>query len=372
MNFIYINNKILYLQGIWTKETALSILNELDTLKQCFEQLSIERIDSLDTIGAMLICKLQISYKAELIADVTKEWYSFFLETKQAVNNANIFSIQENLKKDSILISLFYKIGCLANNSAKDIIFSLNFLGLLLSTILFKKPKKNQFINFKQRIAPYIVSFNKLGVTALPIIMLLSFIIGGVMAQQGALQLRNFGAEIYVVNLTAILIFRELGVLLTAILIAGRCGSAITGELGIMNMQGEIAALKIMGVDSFKKLYLPRTVAILVSLPLLTLFANLSALLGAAVVTNIYSHISFSLFFNHLRNGMYYSTYFVGLIKAPFLALFIAIISIIESLKVQGSSSKLANHIIACVVKSIFSVIVIDAILAIIISRVGY
>lgn len=372
MIFTLIENDILYLQGAWIKENALTILKEPNSCKHQYSKVSLDNITNLDTIGVMLICKIEQKQNIEANISTAKAWYPFFLEIKQTIQQASIFKNHNTKTSMNKINSFFYKIGYLASNTIKDLIFSLNFIGALAFAILIPSKHTNHFISTKQRLTPYIANFNKLGTTALPIIMLLSFIIGGVMAQQGAFQLRRFGAEIYVVNLTAILIFRELGVLLTAILIAGRCGSAITGELGVMHMRGEISALKIMGIDEFKKLYLPRTIAILISMPILTLFANLFALLGAALITYIYSHISFTLFFSHLRNDLYYSTYFIGLLKAPFLALAISAISIIESLKVSGSSTALAKHIISCVVKSIFSVIVIDAFLAIAITYAGY
>lgn len=372
MIFTHIENNILYLHGAWTKENALIILEEIIPKNQHYSKISLDNITSLDTIGAMLICKIEKIQNIEIISSTSKAWYPFFSKIEKDIEQAGIFKNHNVISTMNRANQFFYKIGYMASSAIKDTLFSLNFIGALTYTILRRKKNANHFITAKQLLTPYIANFNKLGTTAFPIIMLLSFIIGGVMAQQGAFQLRRFGAEIYVVNLTAILIFRELGVLLTAILIAGRCGSAITGELGVMHMRGEISALKIMGIDEFKKLYLPRTIAILIAMPILTLFANFSALLGASVITYIYSHISFTLFFSHLRNDLYYSTYFIGLIKAPFLALSIAVISIIESLKVSGSSTALAKHIISCVVKSIFSVIVIDAFLAIAITYAGY
>lgn len=371
MVFTYIENELLYLQGDWIQSNARKLLEELNAVKDfSYSKLDLNNILHIDTIGVVLILRFCFDQDKAFILSQDKPWYPFFTAIAQTSDEANIFAKKACVETE--LNDVFYRIGRLAANGLRDLLFALNFIGNLAYALGYQRKRVNEFISFKQRLAPYIENFNKLGTTALPIILLLSFIIGGVMAQQGALQLRSFGAEIYVVNLTGILICRELGVLLTAILIAGRCGSAITGELGVMQMQGEIAALKIMGLDIFRKLYLPRTIAILIAVPLLTLFANIAALFGASCISYFYSHISFKLFFYHLRNDLYYSTYFVGLAKAPFLALAIAIISIVESVKISGSSSALARYIISCVVKSIFSVIVIDALLAIIITHLGY
>ena len=203
------------------------------------------------------------------------------------------------------------------------------------------------------------------GVRAVPIIALMSFLIGGIIAQQGAFQLRYFGAELFVVDLVGILQLREIGVLLTAIMIAGRSGSAITAEIGSMKMREEVDALKVMGLNPVSVLVFPRLVALTVMLPCLTIVANFAALFGACMTTWVYSDITPDTFITRLREAIDMSTIISGMIKAPFMALIIGIVSSVEGLKVGGSAESLGRHVTSSVVKSIFVVILVDGMFAI-------
>ncbi len=212
--------------------------------------------------------------------------------------------------------------------------------------------------------ASVVNQLDHMGVRAVPIIVLMSFLIGAIIAQQGAFQLRYFGAEVFVVDLVGILQLREIGVLLTAIMIAGRSGSAITAEIGSMKMREEIDALKVIGLNPIGVLVFPRLVALTIALPLLTIVANFSALYGAAVVVWAYSGITFDVFITRLHEAVDYSTLATGMIKAPFMALIIGIIAAVEGMKVGGSAESLGRHVTASVVKSIFVVILVDGLFA--------
>jgi phospholipid/cholesterol/gamma-HCH transport system permease protein len=212
--------------------------------------------------------------------------------------------------------------------------------------------------------ASVVTQLDHMGVRAVPIIVLMSFLIGAIIAQQGAFQLRYFGAEVFVVDLVGILQLREIGVLLTAIMVAGRSGSAITAEIGSMKMREEIDALKVIGLNPIGVLVFPRLVALTVALPLLTIVANFAALYGAAVVAWTYSDITFDVFTTRLHDAIDYSTVASGMIKAPFMALIIGIVSAVEGMKVGGSAESLGRHVTASVVKSIFVVILVDGLFA--------
>lgn len=212
--------------------------------------------------------------------------------------------------------------------------------------------------------ASVVNQLDHMGVRAVPIITLMSFLIGAIIAQQGAFQLRYFGAEVFVVDLVGILQLREIGVLLTAIMIAGRSGSAITAEIGSMKMREEIDALKVIGLNPIGVLVFPRLVALTIALPLLTIVANFAALYGAAVVAWGYSGITFDVFITRLHEAVDYSTLATGMIKAPFMALIIGIIAAVEGMKVGGSAESLGRHVTASVVKSIFIVILVDGLFA--------
>ncbi len=207
------------------------------------------------------------------------------------------------------------------------------------------------------RPAAIVSQMDRMGVRAVPIIALMSFLIGAVIAQQGAFQLRNFGAEIFVVDLVGILQLREIGVLLTAIMIAGRSGSAITAEIGSMRMREEVDALQVIGLNPIGVLVFPRLVALTIVLPLLAFIADIAGLLGAIVVTWIYSGITPDAFITRMRSAIDIGTVFAGLIKAPFMAILIGVVASLEGLKVGGSAESLGRHVTASVVKSIFLVI---------------
>ncbi|HEV7437817.1 MAG TPA: MlaE family lipid ABC transporter permease subunit [Pseudorhizobium sp.] len=220
--------------------------------------------------------------------------------------------------------------------------------------------------------ASVVNQIDHMGVRAVPIIALMSFLIGAIIAQQGAFQLRYFGAEIFVVDLVGILQLREVGVLLTAIMIAGRSGSAITAEIGSMKMREEIDALTVIGLNPVGVLIFPRLVALTIILPLLTIIANFAALYGAAVVTYTYSGITFDTFLSRLHEAIDHTSIASGMIKAPFMALAIGIVAAVEGMKVGGSAESLGKHVTASVVKSIFAVIVMDSFFAIFYSAIDF
>jgi phospholipid/cholesterol/gamma-HCH transport system permease protein len=212
--------------------------------------------------------------------------------------------------------------------------------------------------------ASIVNQLEQMGVMAVPIIMLMSFLIGAIIAQQGAFQLRYFGAEVFVVDLVSILQLREIGVLLTAIMIAGRSGSAITAEIGSMKMREEIDALHVMGLNPVGVLIFPRLLALTIALPLLTIIANFAALAGAAVVANLYSGITYEVFLTRLKSAIDYSTIISGMLKAPFMAIIIGVVASVEGMKVGGSAESLGRHVTSAVVKSIFVVILVDGLFA--------
>ncbi len=222
------------------------------------------------------------------------------------------------------------------------------------------------------RFASVVHHIEYAGLNAVPIISLMSFLIGAIIAQQGAFQLRTFGAELFTVDLVGILVLREIGVLLTAIMVAGRSGSAFTAEIGSMKMREEVDALKIIGLDPIEVLALPRVMALMISLPLLTFVANMTAILGAMIVSMVYSGIEPSIFVARLRDAADFSTVAVGFIKAPFMALVIGLVACVEGFRVEGSAESLGRQTTASVVKSIFMVIVMDGIFAIYFAAIDF
>jgi phospholipid/cholesterol/gamma-HCH transport system permease protein len=214
------------------------------------------------------------------------------------------------------------------------------------------------------RVISIFTHIERAGLNAVPIVCLMSFLIGGIIAQQGAFQLRKYGADLLVVNLTGILVLRELGVLLAAIMFAGRSGSAYTAEIGSMKMREEIDAMRVMGLSPIEVLALPRLIALVIALPLVTVLSDLSALFGGMLVCWGYVDIAPANFISQIQSSVPVRHAFIGIVKAPFMAIIIGIIACIEGLRVRGSAESLGTHTTSSVVKSIFMVIVVDGIFA--------
>jgi len=216
------------------------------------------------------------------------------------------------------------------------------------------------------RLPALIGQMEQAGVDAMPIVGLLSFLIGIVFAYQGADQLRRFGAEIYTVNLLGIAILRELGVLLTAIIIAGRSGSAFTAQIGTMQVNQEIDAMRTIGLNPIEWLVLPRLLALVISMPLLAFWGDMTGLLGGAVACTVYLDFTFVQFFDRLRDTVGAWHFYTGMIKAPVFGFVIAAIGCFEGLQVEGSAESVGQLTTRSVVEAIFVVIVLDAVFSII------
>jgi len=215
------------------------------------------------------------------------------------------------------------------------------------------------------RLTSAVYHFFRVGWRAVPIMALITFLIGGIIAQQGFFHFRKFGAEDYVVDMVGILVVREIGVLIVSIMAAGRSGSAYTAELGSMKMREEIDALRTMGLDPVEVLILPRVVALVCAVPILAFIGSMAALYGGGLVAWLYGGMSPAVFIARLREAISVTHFEVGMIKAPFMALGIGIIACCEGLKVAGSTESLGIQTTTSVVKSIFLVIVLDGVFAI-------
>ncbi|MDP2333147.1 MAG: ABC transporter permease [Reyranella sp.] len=203
-------------------------------------------------------------------------------------------------------------------------------------------------------------------IRALVIVGVLCFLIGVVIAYQGVQQLKQFGAETFTVEAVGIGMFRELGVLLTAIIVAGRSGSAFTAQIGTMQVNQEVDAMRTIGLNPVEWLVLPRIVALVISLPLLTFWGNIAGLLGGAVACTFYLDFTFAQFFDRLRDTVGIWHFYTGMIKAPVFGLVIAVIGCFEGLQVRGSAESVGQLTTKAVVESIFCVIVLDAVFSII------
>jgi phospholipid/cholesterol/gamma-HCH transport system permease protein len=221
------------------------------------------------------------------------------------------------------------------------------------------------------RFTSFTHQLDRVGVKSVPIIVLLTLLIGAIIAQQAIFYFARFGAQDYVVDLVGVLVLRELGVLIVAIMVAGRCGSSYTAELGSMKMREEVDALRTMGRGPSEVLVLPRVAALVVALPLLTFIGSMAALYGGGMVAWLYGGMQPDFFVARLRDAVSMSDFEVGMIKSPFMALVIGVVACVEGLKVRGSAESLGAQTTASVVTSIFSVIVMDGLFAIFFSAIG-
>jgi phospholipid/cholesterol/gamma-HCH transport system permease protein len=243
--------------------------------------------------------------------------------------------------------------------SGRDIRSGVEFLGEVIGATMRVLVKPRQF-----RTASFVHHLEQIALRGLPIVALISFLVGSIVAQQTIFQLQKFGAALFVADMIGILSLRELGILLAAIMVAGRSGSAFTAEIGSMKMREEIDALRVMGLDPVEILIIPRILALVIGLPMLTFVASMASLLGGGLVAWVYGDMSPDIFMARLQSLITFKTFFVGMIKAPFMALVIGLIALSEGLAVKGSAESLGQRVTASVVKSIFMVIVLDGLFA--------
>ncbi|MGL5116751.1 MAG: MlaE family ABC transporter permease, partial [Beijerinckiaceae bacterium] len=314
-------------------------------------RLDLSGVRGFDTLGALVVQKiasaLGSSGESARIEGVSQEKALLLKEVGLA---------QPPAKRRSgfSFVDLLADIGGAIVDFGKDLVAGVSFLGALVAALGRVALRPGTF-----RLPAFITQIEAFGFRSVPIIALISFLVGGIIAQQSVFQLRTFGTTAFVADLLGILVLRELGVLLTAIMIAGRSGSAITAEIGSMKMREEIDALRTMGVDPMEVLIAPRVLALIVCMPLLTFVASMSGIFGGAIVAWVYGDVSPDVFLNRLQNAIGFNTFMVGMIKAPVMALVIGLIASIEGMAVKGSAESLGRQTTASVVKSIFMVIVV-------------
>ena len=248
----------------------------------------------------------------------------------------------------------------------RDMIGALAFLGRLTGTAVHSlvRPRGLRPTSIARHVYDT-------GITAIPIVALIAFLISVIIAYMSAQQLRGFGAEIFVVDLVTIGVLRELGVLLTAIIVAGRSGSAFAAEIGSMQLNEEVDALRATGVDPFEALVLPRVLGLVISLPLLTVVADLIGLVGGAVLCAALLHMPLDQYVNRVSQAISPSTFWVGIVKAPVFAVLIAMAGTHRGMQVRGSSRELGRLTTVAVVQAIFLVILADALFAVLFMEIG-
>lgn len=348
----------IILKGEWTVGNAAEIEEKLKSLKSRNAAIDARKIERLDTAGAWLIRE-------------------YFPEAKQASFTERHQALMEFLARKKPekkiaeapphpLARFFEVAGEKSEKYALFVYEIFTFLG-----VVFLRMAKNITQPSRFRIASITRHIHETGVQALPIIGLLAFGISMVISYQGAVQLRKFGADIYTIDMTVISLLREMAVLTTAIMFAGRSGSAFAAEIGVMKMRGEVDALKIMGIEPIETLVIPRLIALLVTLPALTFFADIVGILGGGFMAVMQLDISLSQYIDRVREIATPTMFFIGMVKAPVFALLITAICAYQGMNAKGSAENVGKLTTLAVVQSIFLVIMADAIFSVVFSEAG-
>ena len=321
--------------------------------------LDVARLDRLDTPGALFLCGLR-NDGVELTG--IRAEHRSLLDLICGLDLKPLPKVESVPRWRQIVIQ-FGKGAHDARHEALDII---TFVGRAASWTV------NALIHPSQ-LRPASISrhVSETGIHALPIIGLMAFMIAIVIGYQGVAQLRPYGGEDFTINLVAVSVLREMGVLITAIMVAGRSGSAFTAEIGVMQTREEVDALKVMGIEPMQVLVVPRVIALVITLPLLTFFADIMGLIGGAAISQFLLDVSPTQYLTRLPHVVDGSDLFVGLFKAPIFAFFIAIIGCMHGLRVSGSAESVGRETTRAVVKSIFLVLVLDAFFSILFEKLG-
>ncbi len=328
-------------------------------------RLDLSDVSRLDTLGAYVLNRLKARQERD---GASIEIVSSRPEHGILLAEVQIHDEDKPRSPDHFsVVSVLANIGEAVVRFGRDMVGGAMFLGEVVvgSAAVVLGPRKFRGPSLVNQVE--LIAFN-----GAPIIMLISFLVGCIVAQQGIFQLQQFGATAFVVNLVGILVLRELSVLLTSIMIAGRSGSAFTAEIGSMKMREEIDALRVMGLDPIEVLVVTRMLALIISLPILTFISSMAGLTGAGLVAWLYGGIGVDTFLARLQSVITWKHFAVGLIKAPFMAFVIGLIASIEGLAVKGSAESLGRQVTASVVKAIFMVIVVDGLFAIFFASIEF
>ncbi|MBV8120401.1 MAG: MlaE family lipid ABC transporter permease subunit, partial [Alphaproteobacteria bacterium] len=321
-------------------------------------------IDRLDSAGAWLLLRTEHDLLARGNQVEMRNLRPMFAPLFEQVRACGVVTAVAHPRPDHhSLVGFVARIGEVAIAVLKREYRIVGFLGLVTLTAIrvLRRPAR-------LRLTPTVAQMEQTGVNALPIVGMLAFLVGVVIAYQGADQLRRFGAEIYTVDLLAIGILRELGVLMTAIIIAGRSGSAFTAQIGTMGLNQEIDALRTLGLDPVEVLVIPRLVGLFVTLPMLTIYADLMGLLGGCLMAWGVLGITIPEFLSELRSAVIPRTFWVGVVKAPVFAAIIAAVGCYEGFLVSRSAESVGRLTTLSVVESLSLVIIADAVFSIVFS----
>ena len=325
------------------------------------DRLDMSKVEKIDTVGAWLIYRFAAEHKARV--------EGLSAAARHLLDQVSAADQQVSMRPDpgGPLVRVLGEIGAAVTTSFKTMYGLLGFFGATMIALfnVITHPSRFRFNATVQR-------FEVVGVSALGIIGLMSFLIGLVIAQQGAVQLRQFGAEVFTINLVGRITLRELGVLMTAIMVAGRSGSAFAAQIGSMKLTEEIDAMRTIGVSPMEALVLPRLLAAVLMMPLLGFYASVVAIIGGGLLCWISLGIPPVTFVQRLQEVVPITDLYIGLVKAPVFGAIIAIAGCFQGMQVESDAEQVGQRTTAAVVQAIFLVIVLDAFFAVFFTWLGW
>jgi phospholipid/cholesterol/gamma-HCH transport system permease protein len=352
------------LRGRWTVEHVAALEKAVaaaEARPPDAVRIEVGGLERLDLTGAWLLRSMERRLAA---AGAAVEWSPSRPEQLSFVDEAVEHpgeEAPEHERRLSIVARPLRTVGWLTVKFRDDALEHLEMFGSVVVSVLraLGSPKR-------LRLPSVVRHVYETGVTAIPIVALIAFLISVIVAYIGAQQLLKFGGEIFVVDLVAISVLRELGVLLTAIIVAGRSGSAFAAEIGVMKLNEEVDALRAIGMDPVEVLVVPRVLGLVIALPLLTVLADAMGLAGGALLSWSLVDITLYQYVERVSESLSETTFWVGLVKAPVFAVLIALVGTMRGMQVRGSSRELGRLTTVAVVQSIFLVILFDAVFAVV------
>ena len=347
----------LYLNGHWTLSEYQQLLKQTSAPTQTPRSLDASGLQSIDTAGATLLLELlgadTLAAIVENATGLSDERRALLQMVAQSMRDREQPSAPQQRWGDGL-----ESLGVLTVSGWQQLMQFFAFTGLTITSLLTLLPRP-----WRWRWTALVAQMQQAGLNAVPIVALLNFLVGAVVAFLGATVLAQFGATIYTVDLVAYAFMRELGVLLAAILLAGRTASAFTAQIGSMKVNEELDALKVQGLSAIELLVIPRLLALVITLPILGFIAILSGIAGGAMVAVLSLDISLTQFIGIVQQVPLLHLW-LGLAKAPVFAVLIALIGCLEGFKVGGSAQSVGERTTASVVQCIFVVILLDAVAA--------
>ncbi len=355
------NDGVLHFKGNLTLAEIGDLPQRLQREASGAKTIDLTDVERMDTVGAWLVHRIVRDNKAE-VTGASGEEQELLDQVAAADHPAKM-----RPDKQPALLRVLGDVGEATAGAFQAMIGLIGFLGGILVTLfgIFTHPSRLRWNAIVRQC-------EVVGVEALAIVGLMSFLIGIVIAQQGAIQLRQFGAEVYTINLVGRLTFRELGVLMTAIMVAGRSGSAFAAQIGSMRLAEEVDAMQTIGVAPMEALVAPRFIAATIMMPLLSYYAAMVALLGGALFAWTSLDIPPAAFIARIRDVVPVTDALQTLIKAPVFGILIAISGCYQGMQVEGNAEAVGLRTTAAVVQSIFLAIVLDAFFAVFFAKIGW